>query len=1173
MVEVPVQVIDSFTEPQFLSSEGNYTFRQIKSWVDYRPFYIPMAVRNLSLAYPFGLTQDMAFQTFEPIISEKEHSYLFGPGVGSITIWAVVDSLKIELECERSPTCDQPLPAGIRVDEHEIEFPSCDGPIIGLGMIREPNLPVDEIPRTTDIHVEWNYVAWDESVNATFAGKPARALQNCTSFPHQSRYFVLWTGLIGPDPDPGSQPEFIWSDSDLDKNNSDPRPVLGCSAILCAPKMTLSPVAVTREGSDVVLESQASSQGRPFNADIEPLIRMALDPVIPTFNYNPWHPAGKGPLDEGIPTSDPFQLHAWRTAFNTSISSNTSLGWLESEELEKQMKSFFEQMGPSVAHFMLRKDSNATTTRGVASYQAKRLVAVEAAGIALAILTSLSAFLALGILFFFAPTSGIWTRDPGTLLGVATLLQGPTHSTRDRVARSESRPEAITLSLRLYPTPPKFICDRVPRLLPIPRHIRQTPLSSDTPWLIQPRFLAFMVVGVLGLIVSFAALLSIGGTSTNGIATVGLDDNPAISILWTAFPAAVLFAVSLHTTACNGLFRSLAVITRISTPSSSTLLDVSWVDMFGLHVLWRALRGFRFHLSFHEMLTIAANTLTILSTLVFTPHQTNVEAPTEMQPTTWFGIKDAQVMDRTNFDLGIRLGALSVVNRTANNFRYPPATFGSFAFPSFEQLVDSTEDLAGLPDSTVVVNTKALHLSSQCHEVPGSEYQFSIVDQLRGPNDPDTQRNKEGEEDDDDLTRRDGFVDLSSGFRVITQPVACPNGTSTEVNTVTWFRATENQNWGVKDEIYFAVALPSPDDMDAAGHPCNVPDQSDEGMAEGGNPLRFLSSRRWIWGHTSNFSAKGIEMHSYWHCDYTWEAVDARLHLRARDLSVDTSVHTDGDADPAFNMSTSRPWDPPIPLPNLGETRNGYLAFNGTLISVFPDPGDMNSTTVISDEYPDVSSLFRGLFKPYGSLDVGDLSKPERKQAVMDAFDKNYRFMAAQYASIFNRLDRSESSALPPFGVPEGSMKPVQAVLATPVWRLYQNALPTYLILAILIVVLIANVRGLVIFFVRRRRRRGRRSGWIEVTDYPSFVPKGINSVATGVQLWAESNVGRWLPAGADRMDGKELHRLLEAKKFKLGWFRRREDGERLFAIGVLDEEFWDVLEDGGVGKETPRSQ
>jgi hypothetical protein len=1086
--EIPVRILDSFEPIKFTDMFlENSTVISPHTFEDYRPFYISKAVKDLNISYPFGLRQDIAFQTFELI--EDEGVTQATRRASNTTIQTVVQGLAVELDCERSPTCDGPLPRNSMLSAHRLEFPSCQNPLENLKSIWED---IENTYPRNDTNIAWIYIPWDnfaDSVGDSTWGEARLGLANCSGLSHQSAYFLLWTAIMG----------------DVEVDNSGhyfeqyDRIIHSCSAVLCAPKITTFPVVATRSGAEQSAELQEGGQRQPFNSDIEPLIRLGVSPIGGTARSR--YPVSEGVFNaKGVPTFSayPYTLHAWAEAFNTSESNNITTGWLENEQLELQLKSLYRQMGPAVAHYSLRASSNATTAMGSVSYAVTRLTAAELTGILIAVLTGISAILAFTLLYSLVPPRGISTRDPGVLLGMATLLDGD--------------------FVKLYPPPSKMVKHRIPSQFRIPELVLRTPISSEIPWIIRPYIIGLVAVSTALLIITLVTLLSM--SASGGIAVVDLDNHPQLALLWTVLPATLLLILSQYMTACNGLFRSLGSIAQISTLSPSTSLDVSWVDMFGIQVLWRALHTSRFHILSSELLAIVATLLTVFSTLMFTPRQVkSATGEVDLEPTTWFGTSastrdfDGPPEDLQDFGRSLQMGSLFHFNRTSNDLQFPTGTFGSFVLPTFSD----PKQAATNPNADLIVDTDILHLKSLCYEIPSSEFTISI-----DPLDSFFVSDKE-----------------LSVFMNLTHPS---------------FLYKDGTQWsfgkkfhGPPPSYYFAERI------------FTYPPFGDEekALTEDWMGLHNNTAKRWLWGYISDVYGSGIDFFTVWHCDYSWEAINTTLHLRTRDLSIDTSVHTDPDA--AFNSDDTRAWEPAIPLPMMdvyddeGDSivhEFGRMGINEIVVNLYPDVDYTNTSR-------DISTWFRPLLGPGGPLELSDFETAEGSKKVMDVFDKNYKFMAAQYANLFNRLGLNETIPEMPISAPEARRKSVSGRVEVQVWRLYQKPIPTAVIIGILSCIFAANARGLVIILWRRRTRHGKKQAWIEGTDFPSFVPKGVNSVATGVRLWADSNVREWLPADADRMRPNELHGLLTGTRFKLGWFRRRADGERVFAIGVLDPEYW----------------
>jgi hypothetical protein len=261
-VEIPVRVLDTFSPVKFGGDQSDPD-----EFDDYRPFYISKAVHDLDISYPFGLRQDIAFQIFEAM----ENDRATGAGLqtsSNITIKAVVEGLTVDLHYERSPSCDEPLPPNSKLGAHKIEFPSCKRPL-------EQMFGLEFNPYESDTNIAWKYAASNDAYEGladVMVGRTLwEGLGNCTSLPHQSSYFLLWTGILSQKQLPQKTPEGLDAD--------DIRSIRRCSAVLCAPKITISPVAVTRTGAIISVEPLDGAQSRPLLADIEPLVRLGVAPM------------------------------------------------------------------------------------------------------------------------------------------------------------------------------------------------------------------------------------------------------------------------------------------------------------------------------------------------------------------------------------------------------------------------------------------------------------------------------------------------------------------------------------------------------------------------------------------------------------------------------------------------------------------------------------------------------------------------------------------------------------------------------------------------------------------------------------------------------------------------------------------------------------------------------
>lgn len=76
------------------------------------------------------------------------------------------------------------------------------------------------------------------------------------------------------------------------------------------------------------------------------------------------------------------------------------------------------------------------------------------------------------------------------------------------------------------------------------------------------------------------------------------------------------------------------------------------------------------------------------------------------------------------------------------------------------------------------------------------------------------------------------------------------------------------------------------------------------------------------------------------------------------------------------------------------------------------------------------------------------------------------------------------------------------------------------------------------------------------------LAPEGFNSLALMASLLQGSNYDTHIPHDAYRVPPKQLHEKLAGKRFRMGWFYDHEIQDRVFTVGVLDDESFEAVQD-----------
>jgi hypothetical protein len=205
---------------------------------------------------------------------------------------------------------------------------------------------------------------------------------------------------------------------------------------------------------------------------------------------------------------------------------------------------------------------------------------------------------------------------------------------------------------------------------------------------------------------------------------------------------------------------------------------------------------------------------------------------------------------------------------------------------------------------------------------------------------------------------------------------------------------------------------------------------------------------------------------------------------------------------------------------------------------------------------------FRLALSPYGPLTVEDLGDPSRAEQVLEAVNSRVSLIAAQVAALelkSNSTDANRQRAKTRKREDQSALKFDGQLTDRSRKRLIQNRVPTYVLASILFPIALINAWAILSALLRGRLKGSAwsRARWLlPDLDFTGLAPDNYVSIAANAQLWAQSNVFRWLPPGTspDLMGRKQLEEWFAGKEFRLGWFRKEETGEEVFTIGVLGD-------------------
>lgn len=287
--------------------------------------------------------------------------------------------------------------------------------------------------------------------------------------------------------------------------------------------------------------------------------------------------------------------------------------------------------------------------------------------------------------------------------------------------------------------------------------------------------------------------------------------------------------------------------------------------------------------------------------------------------------------------------------------------------------------------------------------------------------------------------------------------------------------------------------------------------------------------------------------------NYVWgrcagDAVD----FIARLVCNETAVEQDFDATlSGTDLGLDTTLQPPIPLAN---TTRPY-SFRGTINDLYTGlfPGDFNVVESPAGAYLD--RFFRSLVTRRSAMPLSHLGSPSNSEAVLAAIKKQHGIIRAQTLNYDGRSKMAVTRALrlafandtgagsnhtraqyPPFTASQPA--PQAATLRYSPNRLMQSATATYVILAVLALVIVLDAASI-------------------VTTKEVRMPKSPGGIAAIASLLADSTIFKHLPPeGVEWMGDGELagHFRGRGVTFKMDWFGGR-NGRRYYTIGVVEDE------------------
>ena len=660
---IEVQVLDTFS-PDLVPADLNRAAKANEELGLYAPFYQLEAIRNFDTEYPFGMTENVAYQIFEV------PGFPFGP---SIHAAAVVDRIEIDLVCDFSKSVTIKKHTSFKDADYssrpgfftniEFEFGTCERwsatlPPFTWGDGQHPD-SADGANR-----MSWMY---GMGPSGNLSDTP-RAPCGLTATP---REFLL----------------ISTTQTRAGVNDSLPAS-FEAAAMICSPKTWTSKVEVSRNGSDIRLAPVADSPPTEISIDIDGLVQS----FVPTISGG-W----RWGLDSQNVTDWVFSALRYAVEFrdgNFIDATGPTHPTMNQTEMRDVLSQFYREVGTMGIHAMLRIPARQTVAGSVVAQTGRVLLNDVVAYILVGILGAI--LLAMVAACLCLPTRGLYDVDPTTILGAAVAFKKAPALLR------QGRTDTGVLK-----TSPSW----------------EQP--NTAPYLLRSETRLIYITLLMGLIAALLVTLNISNTSS-GIASIPTEGyNPITSSI---VPTVLLLLVAMYAGASNASVRNLTTFSNASARDCGPKdLSLSFLDMIGPRVLWHSITRHIWTMTLTETAATLAAFLTTFSGLLFRVENIEVNSVVQLQQASWFGNPDlAAAQQQTDvIPDGRQMITSFLLNSTSNNaITYTPGSYQDLIFPLFERPAESAM-LSG-NNVTVRLTVPALTLQATCVDLAPSDYNVTV---------------------------------------------------------------------------------------------------------------------------------------------------------------------------------------------------------------------------------------------------------------------------------------------------------------------------------------------------------------------------------------------------------------------------------------------------------------
>ncbi|KAF6828618.1 hypothetical protein CPLU01_08387 [Colletotrichum plurivorum] len=588
-----------------------------------------------------------------------------------------------------------------------------------------------------------------------------------------------------------------------------------------------------------------------------------------------------------------------------------------------------------------------------------------------------------------------------------------------------------------------------------------------------------------------------------GIATV--DESGFWYLLWTSFPALVMLGVSLYVASSDTMLRGLSELHSLTiAPCSARILDSSMLDMLGLRAMLRSVRQRLWTVVASQVLVLLCGFLATLATVAFSVTTVPEPTPVRLPQTTWFG-DVAFGNDSYPYEKNREMLRSLIARKGEANFTSPRNTYNDLAFP----VIDTSAlagDAAEGSSKTVRARLPAAKIVSQCKRMPESHWNVSITH----------------------YTETIGADTSETIYRgILLANETCPNNRTKPLTMGTNLQYGRNQTGTSAGFSSFATVLNSPENLYYTNRICG------QGVTKAEDLLQPTFTQTYLWGRMSHDLAEIVYLRFY-KCTYSWAQVTADVNL----VWLDGELVVDHNRPPVVvaDPSTAKAYEPALKVPMYDNA--------------------MPEITVTNTSAGDVHSFFRPLAEPYGDVPLDGFGDPAWDERILEGLNDVFAFTSAQLLNLESRVPAGRDSLTAKY---PGDVEADAVVVDASRRRLVQSATVTYVVIGILGIVALTHIWSLLSRALRAFFGIGLTSRLLSM-NVEGLAPDEFGSINAMASLLYDSNLVGSLPEDSRRFTTEEVHAMLKGLKFRMGWFRRAEDGGRRFTVGALGDAAFEFL-------------